>query len=71
MSIVLQQALALFVLKTTPGFAIFAWISTAVADLESVAIAAAAFVFDADTVGKGWFFISGVRLRRYVSTRAI
>ncbi|KAF8574564.1 hypothetical protein K439DRAFT_1642109 [Ramaria rubella] len=60
LSIILQQALALFVLKSSAGFSIFTWFSTAVADFQSGAIQATAFIFDAETATKGWFFVSGL-----------
>jgi concentrative nucleoside transporter, CNT family len=59
-SIILQQALALFVLKSSAGFKFFAWFNAAVADFGTCAIQATAFIFDADVATKGWFFVSGV-----------
>jgi Na+ dependent nucleoside transporter N-terminus len=61
----LQQAIALFVLKTRAGFSIFKWIATLAADFLSQANAGAAFFFDADTVNvKHWFFVNTVSCHR-------
>lgn len=54
----LQQAIALFVLKTGAGFSIFNWIATLAADFLAEALAGALFFFDQDTINKGWFFVN-------------
>ena len=57
----LQQAIALFVLKTAAGFSIFKWIATLAGDFLSQALAGAVFFFDQDTINKGWFFVNTVQ----------
>ncbi|GJJ13673.1 hypothetical protein Clacol_007929 [Clathrus columnatus] len=59
-SIILQQALALFILRADAGIKFFTWINSAVSDFQSSAIAATALIFDADTTGKAWFFVTGL-----------
>lgn len=54
----IQQAIALFVLKSGAGFSIFNWIATLAADFLNQSKAGAAFFFDADTVAKSWFFVN-------------
>lgn len=54
----IQQAIALFVLKSGAGFSIFNWIATLAADFLSQSKAGAAFFFDAETVAKSWFFVN-------------
>ncbi|CAA7259231.1 unnamed protein product [Cyclocybe aegerita] len=55
----IQQVIALFVLKTGPGFSIFKWIATLAADFLKQALAGATFFFDADVVeNKHWFFVN-------------
>jgi len=54
----LQQAIALFVLKSSAGFSIFKWIATLAADFLAQANAGASFFFDAATVDKHWFFVN-------------
>jgi len=54
----IQQAIALFVLKTDAGFSIFKWIATLASDFLNQSAAGAAFFFDAETVGKHWFFVN-------------
>jgi hypothetical protein len=56
----IQQAIALFVLKSGAGFAIFKWIATLAADFLDQANTGAAFFFDAETVAKHWFFVNTV-----------
>jgi nucleoside permease NupC len=56
----LQQAIALFVLKSGAGFSIFKWIATLAADFLAQANAGASFFFDAATVDKHWFFVNTV-----------
>ncbi|KAF5321394.1 hypothetical protein D9619_001373 [Psilocybe cf. subviscida] len=55
--LVLQQAIALFVLKSGAGFSIFKWIATLAADFLGQSKAGATFFFDAETYAKGWFFV--------------
>ncbi|PCH43887.1 hypothetical protein WOLCODRAFT_26274 [Wolfiporia cocos MD-104 SS10] len=54
----IQQAIAMFVLKTDAGFAIFKWIALLASDFLSQSKAGATFFFDAETVAKDWFFIN-------------
>ncbi|KDQ57670.1 hypothetical protein JAAARDRAFT_69764 [Jaapia argillacea MUCL 33604] len=54
----IQQAVALFVLKTSAGFSIFKWIATLASDFLSQAQVGVAFFFDAETANKHWFFAS-------------
>lgn len=54
----MQQAIALFVLKTDAGFRIFLWIATLAADFLDQAGPAAGFFFDAETTAKHWFFVN-------------
>ncbi|KAJ3559468.1 hypothetical protein NP233_g11253 [Leucocoprinus birnbaumii] len=54
----LQQAIALFVLKSSAGFSIFHWIATLAADFLANADAGSGFFFDADTLAKHWFFVN-------------
>ncbi|THV06804.1 hypothetical protein K435DRAFT_825863 [Dendrothele bispora CBS 962.96] len=54
----IQQAVALFVLKSSAGFSIFNWIATLASDFLATSEAGAGFFFDADTVAKHWFFVN-------------
>ncbi|KAF8972918.1 Na+ dependent nucleoside transporter C-terminus-domain-containing protein [Flammula alnicola] len=54
----LQQVIALFVLKTGAGFSIFKWIATLAGDFLNEALPGAQFFFDAETIGKHWFFVN-------------
>ncbi|KAJ7124936.1 Na+ dependent nucleoside transporter C-terminus-domain-containing protein [Mycena epipterygia] len=54
----IQQAIALFVLKSGAGFSIFKWIATLASDFLAEALVGAAFFFDAETVTKHWFFVN-------------
>ncbi|KAF9264192.1 hypothetical protein L218DRAFT_863768 [Marasmius fiardii PR-910] len=54
----IQQAVALFVLKSSAGFSIFKWIADLAADFLSQANPAAQFFFDAETINKHWFFVN-------------
>ncbi|KAK0476601.1 Na+ dependent nucleoside transporter C-terminus-domain-containing protein [Armillaria novae-zelandiae] len=54
----IQQAIALFVLKSGAGFSIFNWIATLAADFLSQSKAGATFFFDVETVAKSWFFVN-------------
>ena len=56
----MQQAIALFVLKTDAGFSIFNWIATLASDFLLQANAGSGFFFDADTIAKHWFFVNTV-----------
>jgi hypothetical protein len=57
----IQQAIAMFVLKSDAGYDIFRWIATLAADFLGQSEAGAAFFFDEETVGKHWFFVNTVR----------
>jgi hypothetical protein len=54
----MQQVVALFVLKSGAGRAIFGWIATAASDFLAQGPAAAQFFFDADVISKHWFFVN-------------
>jgi len=54
----LQQAIALFVLKSGAGFSIFHWIATLAGDFLVQANAGSGFFFDAETIAKHWFFVN-------------
>ncbi|QRV96750.1 proton/nucleoside cotransporter [Ceratobasidium sp. AG-Ba] len=54
----MQQAVALFVLKTDAGFKIFLWIATLASDFLEQAVPAAGFFFDTETTEKHWFFVN-------------
>ncbi|KAI1791309.1 Na+ dependent nucleoside transporter C-terminus-domain-containing protein [Ganoderma leucocontextum] len=55
----LQQAIAMFVLKSGAGFKIFKWIAFLAADFLAQGLAGATFFFDAETVQtKHWFFVN-------------
>ncbi|KAG6886264.1 hypothetical protein C0993_006674 [Termitomyces sp. T159_Od127] len=56
----LQQAIALFVLKSRAGFDIFNWIATLAADFLSQGSVGAGFFFDAEVIAKHWFFVNTV-----------
>ncbi|KAG2074563.1 H+/nucleoside cotransporter [Suillus decipiens] len=54
----LQQAIALFVLKTGAGFSFFKYVADLANDFLSQADVGATFFFDAETVAKKWFFVN-------------
>ncbi|KAK2467818.1 hypothetical protein APHAL10511_000113 [Amanita phalloides] len=54
----LQQAIALFVLKTNAGFSMFKWLATLASDFLLQANAGSGFFFDSDTIAKHWFFVN-------------
>jgi CNT family concentrative nucleoside transporter len=54
----IQQAIALFVLKSGAGFSIFKWVATLASDFLNQSEAGAQFFFDAETVAKHWFFVN-------------
>ena len=57
----LQQAIALFVLKSNAGFSIFKWMATLASDFLNQALTGAAFFFDQEVVSeKHWFFVNTV-----------
>lgn len=58
--LILQQAIALFVLKSGAGFSIFKWIATLAGDFLGRSQAGAQFFFDEETYNKHWFFIGTV-----------
>ncbi|KAI9437570.1 Na+ dependent nucleoside transporter C-terminus-domain-containing protein [Lactarius indigo] len=54
-----QQAIALFVLKSGAGFHTFKWLATLASDFLAQGLVGAAFFFDVDTVNtKHWFFVN-------------
>jgi len=57
----MQQAIALFVLKTGAGFSMFKWLSTLASDFLAEGLVGAQFFFDAETIKKNWFFVNTVR----------
>ena len=63
MGLFLQQAIALFVLKSGAGFSIFKWIATLAADFLECAYAGAGFFFDQETIEKHWFFVNTVSIQ--------
>ncbi|KAJ7690616.1 Na+ dependent nucleoside transporter C-terminus-domain-containing protein, partial [Mycena rosella] len=54
----IQQAIALFVLKSGAGFSIFHWIATLASDFLAQGLVGGAFFFDAETITKHWFFVN-------------
>lgn len=54
----IQQAIALFVLKSGAGFSIFKWIATLASDFLKQGLAGAGFFFDSETISKSWFFVN-------------
>lgn len=60
MGLFLQQAIALFVLKSGAGFSIFRWIAALAADFLDQALAGAGFFFDPEVITKHWFFVNTV-----------
>ncbi|KAI0344490.1 hypothetical protein BDW22DRAFT_1354549 [Trametopsis cervina] len=54
----IQQAIAMFVLKSGAGFAIFKWIAILASDFLAQGLQGAAFFFSADVVGLHWFFVN-------------
>jgi CNT family concentrative nucleoside transporter len=54
----IQQAIALFVLKSGAGFSIFNWIATLASDFLAQGLAGAGFFFDPETIAKHWFFVN-------------
>src|SRR6266702_5772525 len=56
-----QQAIALFVLKSGACFHAFKWLATLASDFLAQGLVGAAFFFDLDTVNtKHWFFVNVV-----------
>ncbi|KAG5637220.1 hypothetical protein H0H81_005342 [Sphagnurus paluster] len=62
----LQQAIALFVLKSKAGFDIFRWIATLAGDFLGQGEAGAKFFFDAETISKHWFFVNTVSQNAFI-----
>lgn len=58
--LIIQQAIALFVLKSGAGFSLFKYIAILAQDFLLQANVGAQFFFDADTIGKHWFFVNTV-----------
>jgi hypothetical protein len=56
----IQQAIALFVLKSGAGFHTFKWLATLSSDFLAEGLVGATFFFDTDTVNKHWFFVNVV-----------
>ncbi|KAI0250156.1 Na+ dependent nucleoside transporter C-terminus-domain-containing protein [Lactifluus subvellereus] len=55
----IQQAIALFVLKSGAGFHLFRWLAVLASDFLAQGLVGAAFFFDQDTVNtKHWFFVN-------------
>lgn len=55
----IQQAIALFVLKSGAGFSIFFWVARLAEDFLKQALVGAAFFFDQETIDeKHWFFVN-------------
>ncbi|KAI5123866.1 hypothetical protein M0805_005683 [Coniferiporia weirii] len=54
----LQQAIALFVLKSGAGFSIFKWLATLASDFLKQGLVGATFFFSAEVVGDGWFYVN-------------
>ncbi|EKM53892.1 uncharacterized protein PHACADRAFT_257377 [Phanerochaete carnosa HHB-10118-sp] len=54
----LQQAIAMFVLKSGAGFSIFKWIAYLAKDFLAQALQGAAFFFSQDIVNMDWFFVN-------------
>jgi CNT family concentrative nucleoside transporter len=54
----LQQAIALFVLKTKAGFAIFKWTATLASDFLENSNAGSGFFFNPSVVAQDWFFVN-------------
>ncbi|KAI0093471.1 Na+ dependent nucleoside transporter C-terminus-domain-containing protein [Irpex rosettiformis] len=53
-----QQAIAMFVLKSGAGFSIFKWIAILASDFLAQALEGAAFFFDSDVISRHWFFVN-------------
>lgn len=58
--LVIQQAIAMFVLKSGAGFSIFKWIALLASDFLEQAQQGAAFFFSADVVALHWFYVNTV-----------
>ncbi|KAI6166104.1 Na+ dependent nucleoside transporter C-terminus-domain-containing protein [Pisolithus thermaeus] len=56
----IQQAVALFVLKTDAGFSLFRYIANLAEGFLTQADVGAQFFFDAATIAKDWFFLAAV-----------
>ncbi|KAI6021479.1 Na+ dependent nucleoside transporter C-terminus-domain-containing protein, partial [Pisolithus microcarpus] len=54
----IQQAVALFVLKTSAGYSIFRYIANLAEGFLTQADVGAEFFFDAATIAKNWFFVN-------------
>jgi CNT family concentrative nucleoside transporter len=57
----IQQAIALFVFKTSAGYSLFIYIADLAYDFLTEAYVGAQFFFDAETIAKNWFFVNTVR----------
>lgn len=58
----IQQAIAMFVLKSGAGFAIFKWIALLASDFLEQSKAGASFFFSDAVVAESYFFVNTVRL---------
>ena len=68
----LQQAIALFVLKSGAGFHMFKWLSALASDFLAQGLVGAAFFFDQETVNtKHWIFVNTVRHNTCLSRNEI
>ncbi|KAI6157846.1 Na+ dependent nucleoside transporter C-terminus-domain-containing protein [Pisolithus tinctorius] len=54
----IQQAVALFVLKTSAGYSLFRYIANLAEGFLTEANVGAEFFFDAETIAKHWFFVN-------------
>ncbi|CAL1708200.1 unnamed protein product [Somion occarium] len=54
----MQQAIAMFVLKSGAGFSIFKWIALLASDFLAQALKGAEFFFDPDVIDRHWFFVN-------------
>lgn len=58
----IQQAIAMFVLKSGAGFAIFKWIAILASDFLAQALPGAAFFFNQHVVDQHFFFVNTVSI---------
>ena len=58
----MQQAIAMFVLKSGAGFSIFKWVATLASDFLKQGLEGAAFFFSDDFVSNSYFFVNTVSL---------
>ncbi|KAI9433080.1 Na+ dependent nucleoside transporter C-terminus-domain-containing protein [Lactarius psammicola] len=65
-SLFVQQAIALFVLKSGPGFHTFKWLATLASDFLAQGLVGAAFFFELDTLFTIIFFIAFMQMLYYL-----